>query len=372
MTPRTPNFRPTLRRTLLAVAVAVAVLAPAAEARGALLLPPGSKIFSGVTDTGNPQGVHDWAQAVGRYPPVMETYHPWGNSLDRAMPRWREVRTRPMLHITTAQDDGTEVITPRGIAFGWGDDYLLYLNRQFSQERFPAYIRPMGEPNRCLNPYAAVDCAGDPRPNEYASRWYRRAFQRMYLLLHGGRSKAVINGWLERAGLPPIRDREETAPPRLPKAPISVIWSPLPGGSPRARGNFPAYFYPGDRFTDWVGTDFYSRYPHWRDLNRFYIRFAHRRLQPFALTEWGLWGEDAPLFTRRVIAWVLRRRLARMMVYYQDFGTTNEFRIQNFPQSAGVISRWISRPLFPQRAPRAPEPVPDSGGMTPAASGRSR
>ena len=190
---------PRLRFAALMMALALACLGIAVQpATGAadpthspLLLPPGKKIFLGVTDTGNPSGLHEFAASIGRYPPVMQTFHPWGNSLDKSMPRWREVRTRPMLHITTMLDDGTEKIRPRGIAFGGGDDYLLYLNRSFAEANMPVYIRPLGEPNRCLNPYAAIDCSGKRRSAQYASKWYRRAFQRMYLILHGGKTRAV-------------------------------------------------------------------------------------------------------------------------------------------------------------------------------------
>ena len=36
------------------------------------------------------------------------------------------------------------------------------------------------------------------------------------------------------------------------------------------KGNFPGNYWPGRRWVDWVGTDFYSQYPVWKDLNRFY------------------------------------------------------------------------------------------------------
>jgi len=37
------------------------------------------------------------------------------------------------------------------------------------------------------------------------------------------------------------------------------------------KGNFPGNYWPGSRWVDWVGTDFYSQYPVWKDLNRFYV-----------------------------------------------------------------------------------------------------
>ena len=352
---------------LLALMPASAAAAPVT----APLLPPGKKVFLGVTDTGTVEGFKEFAKTIGRYPPVVQTFHPWNNSLDKAMERWRELRARPMLHIGTAQDDGSEVITPRGIAFGGGDDYLLYLNQTLAENEMLTYIRPLGEPNRCLNAYAAFDCAGKPRGPKYATRWYRKAIQRIYTIVHGGLRRGQVDRRLANLGMPPLSPIEIPIPRVLPKAPVALIWSPLPVGSPRAKGNFPGHFYPGNRFVDWVGTDFYSRYPHWRDLTRFYNRFAIRRGKPLALTEWGVWGSDAPIFTRRLLTWVERRRLARMLVYYQDFGPVNEFRIQNFPRSAGVIRRRVAKSLYPQRAPRFPIPIPDTGGITPAQARRA-
>ena len=352
-----------------------AVLAPAgAQAQAAPLQPPGKKIFFGVTDTGTEEGFKGYARAVGRYPAVIQTFHPWGNSLDKSLPRWQALRARPMLHINTMNDEGEELIKPRGIAFGGGDEYLLYLNDILSETGTLAYIRPLGEPNRCLNAYAALDCLGNRRSNHYAHRWYKKAFQRMYLILHGGMPQARLDRRLGRLGLPPLKPRQTAVPRVLPKAPIAVIWSTLPGGSPKARGNFPGDFWPGARYTDWVGTDFYSKYPHWRDLNRFYRNFARKRRMPLALTEWGIWGADAPRFTRQLFTWMERRHLAKMMVYYQDFGESNEFRIQNYPDSRAVITRRINSRRYPQRAPnppRAPRPEPETGGMTPVTAQRA-
>lgn len=369
--PRSAALRLVLALCAVIAGAAVAATPATAAPITAPLMPPGKKIFLGVTDTGTLDGFKDFAATIRRYPAVIQTFHPWNNSLDKAMGRWRELRARPMLHIGTVEDDGNEVITPRGIAFGGGDDYLLYLNQTLTENEMLTYIRPLGEPNRCLNAYAAFDCAGEPRSPKYAARWYRKAMQRIYLIVHGGLKRGQIDRRLSRLGMPPLSPINTPTPRVLPKAPVAVIWSPLPVGSPKAKGNFPGNFYPGNRYVDWVGTDFYSKYPYWKDLTRFYNRFAIKRRKPMALTEWGVWGVDDPTFTKRLFTWVERRRLARMLVYYQDFGPSNEFRIQNFPRSTGVIRRRVSKPLYPQRAPLAPFPIPEKGGLTPAEARRA-
>ena len=155
-----------------------------------------------------------------------------------------------------------------------------------------AYIRPLGEPNRCLNVYASYDCGGALRGAEHRPYWYRQAFRRIYILVHGGGKLAKIDS-RRRAGLG--RDREANrvrrSPPALPKGPGRGALEPAPAGSPSVRWNRPERFYPGRAYTDWDGTDFYSDYPDWKSLNRLYDRFRGR---PFVLTEWGVAGRDDP------------------------------------------------------------------------------
>ena len=100
---------------------------------------------------------------------------------------------------------------------------------------------------------------------------------------------------------------------------MSIIWSPLPGGSPRVKGNFPGNYWPGARWVDWAGTDFYSQYPVWKDLNRFYAGKQWRG-KPLAIAEWAVYGEDEPRFVKQLITWVVKRPRVRMFVYYNGFG----------------------------------------------------
>ena len=342
---------------ILAAAGAVLLLgASDAGAATAANAPPGKGVFFGVTDTGEEGGFRSFERAIGKHPPVIETYHPYGNSLNQAIPRWRALRARPILHISTAAGaDRHELITPKEIARGRGDNYLLRLNRRFAQARFPAYIRPLGEPNRCLNPYTAVRCDGSTNGADHRTKWYRLAFRRMYLLLHGGRRRGAMNRKLRRLGMPPLRRRGGREPRRLPKAPVSVIWSPLPGGAPATGANAPAKYFPGFRYVDWVATDIYSRYTDFGALRRFYRAYARRK--PFAITEFGVWGEDDPAFVRRLVRWVRTHRKTKMLVYYQDFGGSNPFRIQGHPRSESALKRALRSRRFPPMAPRAPRPL---------------
>ena len=66
------------------------------------------------------------------------------------------------------------------------------------------------------------------------------------------------------------------------------------------------------------------------------------------------------------MTWVLRHRRCKMLVYYQDFGSTSSYRIQNYPASLGVLSNALHHQAFPAFAPHPPKaPPPPPGGLAP-------
>jgi hypothetical protein len=339
--------------------VAALCLGPVATAAAGLLEPHGDKIFFGASDTGDSADFGEFSAAVHHHPALIESFRTWGSDFPETITRWQTARSRPVLHFTTADPhDGHELISPRGIAQGDGDGYLIRLNKLFWAKKMRAYVRPLGEPNRCLNVYAAYDCAGRPRGGAHTPRWYKLAFRRMYVILHGGGRRQAIDSRLAEAGLPPLNADVRG----LPAAPIAVIWSPLPAGSPTTPRNRPAHFYPGDRYVDWVGTDFYADYPDWKSLNHVYDRFADK---PFALTEWGVTSDDSG-FVRRLTGWVQRKERCKMFIYYQDFGSSSPYRLQNYPASLTVLRNALASPRFPSYAPDPPRlPPPPPGGLAP-------
>jgi hypothetical protein len=343
----------------LAAVVALGALASGAQAAGnGLLEPPGDKIWFGVSDTGNMADFGHFSESVDKHPAVIESYRTWGSDFPDSIIRWETARARPMIHITTADNsDGHELISLQGIAEGGGDGYLVRLNRLFASKDMRAYIRPLGEPNRCLNVYAAYDCAGNPKSASDAPRWYKLAFRRIYVIVHGGGKRHAINVRLHEAGLTGLKVNVGG----LPKAPIAVVWSPLPAGSPTVPKNRPRFFYPGNRWVDWTGTDFYAAYPEWGALTHLYRRYATK---PFAITEWGVESGDDPSFVQRLFAWAEAHPRCRMLVYYQDFGSSSTYRIQNYSQSLSVLTQELHSGLFPSYAPAAPElPPPPPGGV---------
>jgi hypothetical protein len=357
----------------VALAAAVALLG-AAQASAVSLVPPKPDVFLGVSDRGSTQEFNEFAEFTGKHPALLQTFHPWGNSLNAAYERWRETATRPILAISTADDQTlSEIITPEQIALGGGDDYLLQLNDFFAKRGLPAYIRPLGEPNRCLNLWSAVNCDGSQKGGEHTTGWYKQAFRRIAAIVRGGQTLEGIDATLAEIGLPPLNRTKGPNPESLPAAPVSIVWSPLPGGSPRVKGNFPGNYWPGSRWVDWVGTDFYSQYPVWEDLGRFYAGKQWKG-KPVAITEWAVSAIDEPRFVKQLIAWIVKRSRVRMLVYYSGVGPGNQYTLGLYPRSANTLRLKIRRPNFLSSAdynagllpslppkpktPKKPTPVP--------------
>jgi hypothetical protein len=353
---------PATRKPIALVALAALglCLAGAANADAGALLPHGKKIFFGVSDTGDSADFGHFSTALRKHPALIESFRTWGSDFPESIERWQAARARPVLHITTADNgDGHELIDPRAIAQGYGDEYLVRLNKLFWAKQMRAYVRPLGEPNRCLNVYASYDCAGNLRDAAHKPRWFRLAFRRTYIVLHGGGKRAQIDARLAKAGLPPLQGDAAG----LPRAPVAVIWSTLPAGSPTVPQNRPRHFYPGDEYVDWVGTDFYSDNQDWKALTGLYNRFAGK---PFSLPEFGVSSSDDPAYVRKLMVWVRRHKRCKMLVYYQDFGSTSSYRIQNYPASLAALSNALHHPIFPPFAPNPPKvPPPPPGGLAP-------
>jgi hypothetical protein len=338
-------------RRVATLALATLAIASGGQASALTLAPPKPDVLFGVSDRGATQDYNEFAELLVKHPALLETFHPWGNSLNGAFERWRETATRPVLAIATTDDQTlSELITPEQIALGAGDDYLLQLNDFFAKHGLPAYIRPLGEPNRCLNAWSSVNCDGTPKGGEHTPGWYKQAFRRIVAIVRGGQTLEGINATLAEVGLPPLNRTKGPNPTSLPVAPVSIIWSPLPGGSPRVKGNFPGNFWPGSRWVDWVGTDFYSQYPVWKDLQRFYLGKQWKR-KPFSLTEFAISGEDEPRFVKETISWIVKRPRVRMFVYYTGFGPgENLYDLHLYPRTTNTLRLKVRRPNFLQYA----------------------
>jgi hypothetical protein len=257
-------------------------------------------------------------------------------------------RARLMIHITTAS--GTqEMITPAQIAAGQGDAWLIALNRAIAASGHPVYVRLMAEMDNANNPYSADNADGSSRGAGHSPAAFRRAWKRVTLILRGG-SRVVIDRRLARLGMPPLATGSD-----LPIAPVAMLWVPMTAGSPDIAGNQPRDYWPGRAWVDWVGTDFYSKFPNFTGLDSFYRAFAG---EPFVFGEWALWGSDDPGFIRRLFAWIGSHPRVRMIVYNQGQLPNGPFRLDHYPAGARTLRSALASSRYPAFAPDWLAPTP--------------
>ncbi len=336
----------------LAIAIAAVlgcatVLAPASYGAGAFP-PPGGQAFHGVSDTGELNRLYSFQRMLHVHTPVVQNFVTWGlgKPLHEAYRHWRKVHSRGMLSISTAPGYAEPgVISPRAIARGQGDGYILQLNREFKQLGDPVYIRLMPEMNGSWNAYSAFNSDGSSRGADNAANWYRQAWRRFDVVVHGGPLHKV-NRRLRRLNLPKVKARwnysKRGLPRKLPQPKVAMIWVPQTSGSPKLRSNRPRSYWPGGRYVDWVGLDTYSKYPNFDALSKFYKRKQWDN-KPFMIGEYAPWESDAAAWVRQLFRWQHAHQRAKMLVYYQGFGATgNPFLLKQYPHAKRTLRRILS------------------------------
>jgi hypothetical protein len=226
--------------------------------------------------------------------------------------------------------DGSK-LSPAAIARGDGDSFLLALNQAVALWGKPIYVRPLAEMNGWWNSYSAYNRDGSSRGPQYSTREFRKAFARIYLILHGD---PAADAKLARLGLPPVSGTTAPAPN------LQVIWNPQGYGSPDLPGNSAAAYYPGNAYVDVVGDDLYDiRYKaEWPAAAALYR--AHPG-KPFAFPEWGLWGIDDPTFVQTMAQFVRSHRRTVLISYFNT-GPGSIFDIASKPRSRAAFQRFIS------------------------------
>jgi hypothetical protein len=315
--------------------------------------------------------VDGYARAAGKPPAVFQFFVAWGDSFDYAYRRSHAAGAGLMVHLSTYNGPGTrERITPRDIALGRGDRYLLSLGRSFAAYGRPVYLRPFGEMNNAANPYSAYARDGSARGAAHARSWFRQAWRRVALVVKGGRV-ATIDARLRALGMPRLRRlpmQSEAVPAarpgverhlirvphrarHLPRPRVALQWTPMTAGSPNIAKNRPIGYWPGAAYVDWVGTSFYSRFPNFSGLDRFYAARAYAG-KPFAFGEWAMWGRDDPGFMRRFFAWVAAHPRVKMLAYNQGNRPAGPHRLYRYPRAARVMHKALRSPRYTGRQPR--------------------
>ena len=333
---------------------------PAAAARE--YLPPLGHVFVGLTAG---KTIEPWEHMVGKHPPVFETFMTWNTPTAWLRPRGSPGGTRLALHLSTSSGYGRSgVISPRGIARGHSDRFLVALCRNLAHSKKIVYLRIMGEPNGHWNAYAPYNADGSFRGEQNSSRFYVEAWRRTVMILRGG-PVWWINRHLRRLGLPRLNPRTVGAA-NLPHPKVTFLWVPQDAGSPDIPQNAPGVFWPGSVYVDWVGTDFYSSSPNFAQLSSFYNQFTGK---PFVLSEWGVSGGDDPGFVHALFAWARAHPRLRMMNYYQGFTAAAPENLAHNPASGAALRQELGSGRYLAYAPEYAHQHRPRSASTAAAAG---
>src|SRR4051812_12664090 len=257
----------------------------------------------------------------------------------------------PMLHLGTGGRNRTETITPQGIATGAGDGYLVALAQAISTWGKGIYVRPLAEMNNAGTLYSAYHPDGSAKDAAHSTEWYRKAFARIYLVLHGGPA-ATINARLSQLGLPALRGGDLPVNP-FPR--LRVVWSPLASDSPRVPGNAAENYYPGAAYVDVEGGDIYDERltdtAPWAGLEKLF-QAARDRGKPFSVPEWGLSDVDDPAFIRHMCQFARTHPATELLAYFEsrpgsqyDLGARPQSRAASracLPPLAGEVPAWAA------------------------------
>ncbi|MEP6977116.1 MAG: glycosyl hydrolase [Thermoleophilia bacterium] len=218
----------------------------------------------------------------------------------------------PLIGITTdSKPPRHEAITPAGIAAGRGDAYLVAWNQAAADWGKLLYVRPMPEMDGYWTLYSAFTKAGKAKNAAHSTRAFRKAFARIYVILHGG-TRTELDAHLRVLSLPPLQAGADL--PVNPPSRLRVIWNPQGYPGPNIPANRPEAYYPGDAYVDVVGNDVYdfNLRPAWPENDRLYGRYAKK---PYAFPEWGVWESDDPEFIRTMARFVRAHGRVELLVY---------------------------------------------------------
>jgi hypothetical protein len=306
------------------------------------LAPARGEVFTGVSSG----SVAQFASQVGKHPAVYGEFVNWGQSIHFAFNDAAEAHARLMLHIATGEASGGRApISPQQIAQGDGDGYLLTLSALIAAHGKPVYIRLMPEMNNAANAVCSVNADGSSRGPAYSPAEFISAWRRVVVVLRGG-AVSAIDERLAALRLPPLHGIAPGA--TVARSPISFVWTPETAGTPNIPANSAATYYPGNAYVDWVGTDFYSKFPNFPGLDAFYKEFPSK---PFAFGEWAMWGGDDPAFVSQLFAWVGKHKRVQMMLYNQGYITNGPFSLNLDPLSTAVMRTLIRPARFLALAP---------------------
>jgi hypothetical protein len=218
----------------------------------------------------------------------------------------------PLLALIAGAYGSGESATPRGLALGGNDAFLITLNGvvdAWAGDRF--YVRPFPEMNAYWEATCAYNKDGSLRDAAHATAWTRKALARIAIVLRGG-ARAAMNAKLRRLGMPGVAQALPVTTSKL-----RLVWNPQGFGAPDLPANAANAYYPGDPYVDVVGDDLYDIAGHgatWDAAARLYESHPSK---PFSFPEWGVWGFDDPQFIRDMASWVGSHRRVEFLAYFE-------------------------------------------------------
>jgi hypothetical protein len=252
----------------------------------------------------------------------------WGSKYEFFLNKLGE---RP--HIALHPEGRGRTLTPSAIALGKGDAHVIGLAQAIAASGKPAIIRPLAEMNNSKNPYCAFTPSGGRRGAAYSARWYQKAFQRIFILMHGGTAQ-TMTARLRALGLPGMSS--DIPASRYPN--MTVVWNPLAVGVPNVSGNHYRDYFPGSRFMDAYGNNYYNTgggYAFHR-TDELYKAFPGK---PFMFPEWGL-SVDSPDFVRAFATFVRRHRRVRSISFFNG-PAGGAYDIGTKPGSRAAYRRFV-------------------------------
>jgi hypothetical protein len=236
-------------------------------------------------------------------------------------------------HIALHPEGRGRTLTPSAIALGKGDAHLIGLAQEIAESAKPVLIRPLAEMNNSKNPYCAFLPNGRSRGSAYSSRWYRRAFQRIYILMHGGTAQAMT-ARLRALRMPGVgTDIPVNRSPNM-----TVVWNPLAVGVPAVRGNDFRDYFPGSRYVDAYGNNYYNTSGVYAFHRTIGLYRAYPR-KPFMFPEWGLTVDD-PGYIRAFANFVRTHRRVRFASFFNGPGG-GAYDLGRKPRSLAAYRRHI-------------------------------
>jgi hypothetical protein len=200
----------------------------------------------------------------------------------------------------------------------------------------------MAEMDGYWNPYSAYNADGSSRGAAHSTTAFKRAWKRVTLIFRGG-SVSSIDAELAKLG-----DAGAPCQRGLARGKVAMLWLLQVSGSPAVPGNQPHAYWPGRRWVDWVGTDFYGKFPNFSGLSTFYSEFPG---EPFVFGEYALWGSDDPGFINQLFGWIGSHSRTRMLIYNQGQLTNGPLRLKHYPNGAAALRHHLASSKFPAFAP---------------------